>query len=156
MVAAGREGRTFRARALRPGNGRGCVEPPELESSPPPVTAGRDVRRWCLPAPDPSFAGGSGTMMTDLQKSAFSKQSSCKSPPDFSPFPRKWWGDLQLQGPVWPFLCKSLSEISQRGTHWPSSPSFAGPFPLSFAGPDRRISASTVTDVPKTGTSGMK
>ena len=48
-MAAGREWRTFRARTLRSGNGRGCFEPSELESSPPPVTAGRDVRRWCLP-----------------------------------------------------------------------------------------------------------
>ena len=47
-VAAGREYRLFRARALRPGNERGCVEPPELERSPQLVTAGRDVRRWCL------------------------------------------------------------------------------------------------------------
>ena len=46
--AAGREYRLFRARALRPGNERGCVEPPELERSPQLVTAGRDVRRWCL------------------------------------------------------------------------------------------------------------
>ena len=47
-IAAGREYRLFRARALRPGNERGCVEPPELERSPQLVTAGRDVRRWCL------------------------------------------------------------------------------------------------------------
>ena len=46
--AAGREYRLFRARALRPGNERGCVEPPELERSPQLVTAGRNVRRWCL------------------------------------------------------------------------------------------------------------
>ncbi len=47
--AAGREYRLFRARALGSGNERGCVEPPELERSPQLVTAGRDVRRWCLP-----------------------------------------------------------------------------------------------------------
>ena len=47
-VAAGREYRIFCAWALRPGNERGCVEPPELERSPQLVTAGRDVRRWCL------------------------------------------------------------------------------------------------------------
>ena len=68
-------------------------------------------RLLALPSPPPV---GPGTMKTDLQKSAFSKQSSCKSPPDFSPFPRKRRGDLQLQGPVWPFFCKSLSEISPR------------------------------------------
>ena len=45
---AGREYRLFRAWALRPGNERGCVEPPELERSPQLVTAGRNVRRWCL------------------------------------------------------------------------------------------------------------
>ena len=40
---AGREYRLFRARAHRPGNERGCVEPPELERSPQLVTAGRIV-----------------------------------------------------------------------------------------------------------------
>ena len=52
-LAAGREYRLFRARALRPGNERGCVEPPELERSPQLVTAGRNVRRWCLHLPPP-------------------------------------------------------------------------------------------------------
>ncbi len=46
--ASGREYRLFRARSLKPGNERGCVEPPELERSSQLVTAGRDVRRWCL------------------------------------------------------------------------------------------------------------
>ncbi len=46
--AAGREYRFFRARPLRTGNERGCVEPPVLERSPQLVTAGRNVRRWCL------------------------------------------------------------------------------------------------------------
>ena len=46
--ASGREYRLVRARALSPGNERGCVEPPELERSPQLVTAGRNVRRWCL------------------------------------------------------------------------------------------------------------
>ena len=55
--AAGREYRLFRARTLRPGNERGCVEPPELERSPQLVTAGRNVRRWCLhPVVRPAIA----------------------------------------------------------------------------------------------------
>ena len=54
--AAGREYRLFRARALRPGNERGCVEPPELERSPQLVTAGHCVRRWCHVLPGPSMS----------------------------------------------------------------------------------------------------